>query len=113
MIAVRRFQDLTVKLLQAFLDAPALKLTLPQARRRFSSDAAICAAVLSVLVEAGVLSRTSQGQYVRLSPRTTGRAAASDLKGKVRAGLAYQPTRSRRKMRASKIWPSGNCAPAR
>jgi len=72
----RRFQDLTLKLLQAFLDAPDLRLTLPQARRRFSTDAAICAAVLSVLVEAGVLARTSRGQYVRLIPPTTGRAAA-------------------------------------
>jgi hypothetical protein len=32
--------------------------------------------VLSVLVEAGVLARTSRGQYVRLIPPTTGRAAA-------------------------------------
>jgi len=32
--------------------------------------------VLNVLVEAGVLSRTSQGDYVRLFPRSTGRAAA-------------------------------------
>ena len=72
----RRIQDLVVRMQQAFLDAPALRLTLPQARRRFSTDAAICAAVLSVLVEAGVLSRTSQGEYVRLFPRSTGHAAA-------------------------------------
>jgi len=78
MMAVRRrrFQDLAAKLQQAFLDAPDLRLTLPQARRRFSADAAICAAVLSVLVEAGVLSRTSEGQYVRSTPRTPGREAA-------------------------------------
>jgi hypothetical protein len=50
---------------QAFLDAPTLSMTLPQARRRFASSAAMCEAVLNVLVEAGVLSRTSQGQYVR------------------------------------------------
>jgi hypothetical protein len=71
-----RFQDLAVRLQQAFHDAPDLRLTLPQARRRFSADAAICAAVLSVLVEAGVLSRTSEGQYVRSTPHTTGHAAA-------------------------------------
>jgi hypothetical protein len=35
----------------------------------------MCAAVLNVLVEAGVLG-TSQGQYFRSIPRTTGRAAA-------------------------------------
>jgi hypothetical protein len=77
MIAVRRrrIQDLVVSMQQAFLDAPALRLTLPQACRRFSTSGAMCAAVLNVLVEAGVLG-TSQGQYFRLIPRTTGRAAA-------------------------------------
>ena len=78
MIAVRRrrIQDLIVGMQQAFLDAPALRLTLPQACRRFSTSGHMCAAVLNVLVEAGVLGRTSQGQYFRLIPRTTGRAAA-------------------------------------
>ena len=78
MIAVRRhrFQELAVRLQQAFLDAPDLRLTLPQARRRFAASAAMCEAVLSVLVEAGVLRKTSQGQYVRLFPRLSGRAAA-------------------------------------
>ena len=72
----RRIQDLVVRMQQAFLDAPALRLTVPQARRRFSTSAAMCEAVLNFLVEAGVLSRTSQGQYGRLLPRSTGRAAA-------------------------------------
>jgi len=78
MIAVRRrrIQDLVVRIQQAFLDAPALRLTLPQVCRQFSTSGAMCAAVLNVLVEAGVLSRTPQGQYVRLIPSTTGRAAA-------------------------------------
>jgi hypothetical protein len=72
----RRIQVLVVSMQQAFLDAPALRLTLPQACRRFSTSGAMCAAVLNVLVEAGVLSRTSQGQYFRLIPPTAGRAAA-------------------------------------
>jgi hypothetical protein len=72
----RRIQDLVVRMQQAFLDAPALRLTLPQACRRFSTSGAMCEAVLNVLVEAGVLSRTSRGQYVRLFPHTTRRAAA-------------------------------------
>ena len=78
MIADRRrlIQDLVVRAQEAFLDAPALRLTLPQARRRFAASAAACEAVLNVLVEAGVLSRTSRGQYVRLFPRSTARAAA-------------------------------------
>ena len=73
---LRRIQDLIITMQQAFLDAPALRLTLPQACRRFSTNGAMCEAVLNVLVEAGVLSQTSQGQYVRLIPHTTGRAAA-------------------------------------
>ena len=72
----RRIQDLVVRMQQAFLDAPAFRLTLPQARRRFATSATTCEALLNVLVEAGVLSRTSQGEYVRLFPRSTGRAAA-------------------------------------
>jgi len=72
----RRMQNLVVRMQQAFLDAPAFRLTLPQARRRFATSEATCEAVLNVLVEAGVLSRTSQGEYVRLFPRSTGHAAA-------------------------------------
>jgi Fic family protein len=72
----RRIQNLVVRMQQAFLDAPALRLTLPQAQRRFFTSAATSEAVLNMLVEAGVLSKTSRGQYVRLFPRSTGRAAA-------------------------------------
>ena len=64
----RRFQDLVVSIQQAFLDTSGLRLTLSQARRRFSTDATACSAVLNVLVEAGVLMRTSAGQYGRLLP---------------------------------------------
>ena len=59
----RRIQDLVVNIQHAFLDTPGLRLTLSQARRRFSTDATACSAVLDVLVEAGVLMRTSTGQY--------------------------------------------------
>ena len=78
MIAERRrqIQDLVVTLQQAFLDAPALHLTLPEAQRRCSADAPTCEAVLSLLVDSGVLARTRQGQYVRHFPLSTGRAAA-------------------------------------
>jgi hypothetical protein len=65
-----RIQDLVISIQQAFLDTSGLRLTLSQARRRFSSDATACSAVLNVLVEAGVLMRTSTGQYARLLPRT-------------------------------------------
>jgi hypothetical protein len=52
-----------------FLDTPLLRLTLPEAVRRFGIDRISCAAVLGVLVDASVLARTSNGAYVRLFPR--------------------------------------------
>ena len=79
----RRIQDLVVSIQQAFLDTSGLRLTLSQARRRFSTDATACSAVLNVLVEAGVLMRTSTGQYARLFPCAASapeiRAQAADL----------------------------------
>ena len=72
----RRIENMVVRMQQAFLDAPGLRLTLPQAQRRFFTSAATSEAVLNVLVEAGVLTRTPRGQYVRFFPRSTGRAAA-------------------------------------
>jgi hypothetical protein len=79
----RRIQELVVGIQQAFLDTPGLRLTLSQVRRRFSTDATACSAVLSVLVEAGVLMRTSQGQYTRLLPRT---AYAPEFRGTAASG---------------------------
>ena len=72
----RRIQNLVVRMQQAFLDAPALRLTLPQVQRRFFTSAVTTEAVLNVLVEAGVLTRTPRGQYMRQFPRSAGRVAA-------------------------------------
>jgi hypothetical protein len=72
----RRIQDLIVKMQQAFLDTPALSLTLKQAQRRFAADALTCEALLGALVEAGVLTRTPRGHYSRWHPRSTESAAA-------------------------------------
>ena len=72
----RRIQNLVVRMQQAFLDAPALRLTLPQVQRRFFTSAVTSEAVLNVLVEAGVLTRTPRGQYMRLFPRSARRVAA-------------------------------------
>ena len=89
----RRIEDLVVRMQQAFLDAPALRLTIPQARREFSAGAAMCGAVLDVLEEAGVLCRTSEGEYVRLTPRTSGRAAALPRKREARTRRRQEPIR--------------------
>jgi hypothetical protein len=77
MIADRhQIQNLVVTLQEAFLDAPALRLTLSDAQQRFAADARLCEAVLSFLVDAGVLARTPQGQYARHVPLSASRTAA-------------------------------------
>jgi hypothetical protein len=71
----RQVENLIVTVQQAFLDAPALRLTLPDAQQRFAEGANTCEAVLNLLVDAGVLARTTQGQYAREFPLATRRAA--------------------------------------
>ena len=71
-----RIRSLVLDMQQAFLDAPALSLTLPQAQRRFGVDVATCQAILGALVSSGVLTTTARGQYVRFYPRLMHRAAA-------------------------------------
>jgi hypothetical protein len=76
MIADRRhIEDLVVRIQEAFLETPALRLTVPQAQRRFAVDARGCEAVLGALAEAGVLARAPQGHYVRRFPSSARRAA--------------------------------------
>jgi DNA-binding IclR family transcriptional regulator len=64
-----QIQRLVTQVQDAFLGAPGLHLTLPQAQRRFSLDPATCHAILAVLVEAGVLTRTQDDTYFRYLPR--------------------------------------------
>ena len=72
----RRILDLVVRTQEAFLDTAALSLSLGQAQRRFGVDAITCEAVLGLLVEANVLTKTRQGRYMRLYPGESSRAAA-------------------------------------
>ena len=51
-----------------FLETPELKLTVPQAQRRFGTDEITCEAVLDALVDSGVLFRTRDRVYGRLLP---------------------------------------------
>jgi hypothetical protein len=60
---------LVVRMQGEFLDAPTLKLTLPEAERRFQVDRVTCEAVLGALVDAHVLARTRDGFFVRFFPR--------------------------------------------
>lgn len=59
-----------------FLDTPGLMLTLRDAQHRFDVDGITCEAMLETLVDAGVLTRTREGAYVRFFPRLVPRRCA-------------------------------------
>lgn len=65
----RRIEDLVMRIEGEFLEAPELKLTVPQAQRRFGVDEMTCEAVLDALVDAAVLFKTRDRVYGRLFPR--------------------------------------------
>jgi hypothetical protein len=70
-----RIENLLMRMQSAFLANPMLSLTLPAAQRRFDVDEITCAALLSVLVDAGVLAMR-EGVYRRNFPRPAVRPAA-------------------------------------
>ncbi len=51
-----------------FLETPWLKLTIPEAQRRFGVDARACEAILDALAEARVLFKTGDSVYARHFP---------------------------------------------
>ena len=63
-----RLESLVMQVQTAFLENPALSLTLPTAQRRFGIDDVTCAGVLGALVDARVLTER-QGAYRRYLPR--------------------------------------------
>ena len=68
-----RIPALVTTIQNDFLDVPGLTLTPAQAQKRFGADKTTCDAVLSVLADAGVLVRTSDGAYARRVPRPSSR----------------------------------------
>jgi hypothetical protein len=64
-----RIETLVMRVQDAFLDKPSLKLTLSQAQMRFETDDVTVEAVLEMLVDAGVLVKTPAGAYLRAMPR--------------------------------------------
>ena len=48
-----------------YAEQPGLRLTPPQAQRLWGLDGPTCGAVLTALVDAGVLHRTPDGRFVR------------------------------------------------
>jgi hypothetical protein len=60
---------LVVRVQSAFLDAPWLTLSVRDVQRRFAADEMACEAVLALLVDAGVLTKTPDDTYARRIPR--------------------------------------------
>lgn len=60
-----------------YLEMPGMRLTRAQAQRLWGLEANTCASALQLLIEAGFLRETVDGQYVRL---TDGQAAKLPLR---------------------------------
>lgn len=65
----RQVETLVMGIQGEFLETPSLRLTLSQAGPRFGIDRVSCEAVFGLLVDAGVLARSAQGEYARFFPR--------------------------------------------
>jgi hypothetical protein len=63
---VRPANDLLRRIQGEFLEMPGLRLTEPQARRLWNLDAISCSTVVSVLLDAGFLFKTSDGSLMRV-----------------------------------------------
>ena len=64
----RRIADVVMRIECEFLNTPGLRLTVPEAQRRFGIDDITCEAVLDALADAGVLFKTRDRVYGRLFP---------------------------------------------
>ena len=63
---IRPANDLLRRIQGEFLEMPGLRLTEPQARRLWNLDALSCSTVVSVLLDAGFLFKTSDGSLMRV-----------------------------------------------
>jgi len=63
---IRPANDLVRRIQGEFLEMPGLRLTEPQARRLWNLDALSCSTVVSVLLDAGFLFKTSDGSLMRV-----------------------------------------------
>jgi DNA-binding IclR family transcriptional regulator len=69
MTASRHLEALVIRMQNEYLDTPYLPLTVREAEQRFGADGTTCQAILDTLVDARVLARTEDGEYVRFFPR--------------------------------------------
>jgi hypothetical protein len=60
-------QILLQTITREYEEQPGLRLTPPQVQRLWGLDGPTCSAVLTTLVDAGVLRRTPDGRFVRPS----------------------------------------------
>jgi hypothetical protein len=65
-VRVRPANDLLRRIQGEFLEMPGLRLTEPQARRLWNLDALSCSTVVSMLLDAGFLFKTSDGSLMRV-----------------------------------------------
>ena len=74
----------TRRIYSEYLEMPGLRLTCAQAQRLWGIEAATCADALQLLMDAGFLRRTDNGQFVRLTDGSVTipplRMAKADLK---------------------------------
>jgi hypothetical protein len=70
---------LTARIRAEFLEMPGLKLTLPQARRLWNVDEALCGQALDMLAAEGFLYQTRSGAYVLLPSVSMGRKSPPQL----------------------------------
>jgi predicted transcriptional regulator of viral defense system len=68
---------LVLQMQGAFLDTPGFTLTVREAEGRFGADEATCQAILGLLADAGVLTRTKHGVYSRFFPLAAGHSRTS------------------------------------
>ena len=62
-------ETLVMQVQGEFLNGRAVKLTVAEAEDRFGVDRRTSEAILDVLAEANVLTRTGDGKYIRFFPR--------------------------------------------
>lgn len=63
-----RVEEALLRIKSEFVEMPGLRLTSPQAQRLWGLDAEFCESILSALVDAKFLLRTSDGVFVRIDP---------------------------------------------
>ena len=65
-----RIGTLVLRMQSAFLDTPGLTLTAREACERFGVEETVSKAILGVLADAAVLTRTKHGVYSRFFPQS-------------------------------------------